>query len=341
MLAALLNWLDSRTSFRALRAHLLDEPLPPGTGWAFTTGSVVTLLIGSQFLTGVGLAMYYVPSPSLAYDSVRFLMSEIQLGWLLRALHFWGASFVVVAAVVHLVRVFLYGAYKAPRELTWITGLVMLLLLLGFSLSGYLLPWDQKAYWATTVTISVARGSPLIGDHLANILRGGADLGALTLGRWYAAHVFLLPAALAVFVVAHVALMRKHGIAGPLTPQAGPAVVFYPWHVIKDTVMMASVFALLMIGGGLLSGAPRRDRQSRRRQLRPQARVVLPVALSVAEVLFRGHSSWLPRRWCRASSWAGCSRFRFWTEDPTDIRGPRRDASSPWHCSWSAQELRL
>jgi ubiquinol-cytochrome c reductase cytochrome b subunit len=252
MWLAILDWLDSRTGFRRLRAHALDEPLPPGTGWAFTTGSVITVLLGCQALTGVGLAMYYVPSPSLAYDSLRYLMSDVQLGALMRGLHFWGASFIVVAAVVHLARVFLYGAYKAPRELTWITGLVMLLLILGFSLSGYLLPWDQKAYWATTVTISVAESSPLIGHYLADVLRGGHELGALTLGRWYAAHVFLLPGALLLFLVAHIALMRKHGVSGPLVPREGPPIVFYPWHAIKDTVMMAAVVALLFTVASLV-----------------------------------------------------------------------------------------
>lgn len=245
MLAALLDWLDSRTGYRALGAHALDEPLPPGTGWAFTTGSVVALLLGCQLVTGVGLTMYYVPSPSLAYDSLRYLMSEVPLGGLMRGLHFWGASFVVVAAVVHLLRVFLFGAYKAPREVTWTTGLVLLLVILAFSLSGYLLPWDQKAYWATTVTISVAESTPLAGPLIASVLRGGGELGALTLGRWYTAHVFLLPAALTVFVAAHIALMRRHGISGPIRPQSGPPVPFFPFHVIKDTVMTAAVFAAL------------------------------------------------------------------------------------------------
>ncbi len=243
---AFLDWLDSRTGYRALRRHALDEPLPPGTGWTFTTGSVVALLVGVQLVTGVGLAMYYVPSPSLAYDSLRYLITQVPLGGLLRALHVWGASFVVVAAVVHLTRVFVWGGYKAPREVTWITGMVLLLLLLGFSLSGYLLPWDQKAYWATTVTISVARSAPIVGERFADVLRGGHELGALTLGRWYAAHVFLLPGALAVFLAAHIALMRRHGISGPLEPRSGPPVVFYPWHVIKDTLMMAAVFAALV-----------------------------------------------------------------------------------------------
>ena len=243
---AVFDWLDDRTGYRALRHHLLDEPLPAGTGWAFTTGSIMLLLIGVQFVTGIGLAMYYVPTPLVAYDSVRFITDTLTLGWLLRGLHFWGASFIVVAAGVHMMRVFFFASYKAPREVTWWSGVVMLLLILAFSLSGYLLPWDQKAYWATTVTINIAAGTPLVGEQVADVLRGGTALGALTLGRWYAAHVFLLPAALIVFIVAHVALMRRHGISGPMTAKAGPPIPFYPWHVIKDTLMMAAIFALLI-----------------------------------------------------------------------------------------------
>jgi ubiquinol-cytochrome c reductase cytochrome b subunit len=243
---AVFDWLDDRTGYRTLLHHLLDEPLPKGTGWAFTTGSIMLLLIGVQFVTGVALAMYYVPTPLLAYDSVRFITDTLTLGWLLRGLHFWGASFVVVAAAVHMLRVFFFASYKAPREVTWLSGVVMLLLILAFSLSGYLLPWDQKAYWATTVTINIAAGTPVIGEQVANVLRGGTHLGALTLGRWYAAHVFLLPACLIVFIVAHIALMRRHGISGPLKPQEGQPVPFYPWHVIKDTLMMAAIFALLL-----------------------------------------------------------------------------------------------
>ena len=239
------DWLDSRTGYRALLESAFHEPLPRGTGWLFTTGSMVTLLVGVQFVTGVGLAMYYVPSPLLAHDSVRFIMTALPLGWLLRGLHFWGASFLVVAAVVHMVRVFTFGSFKAPREVTWLSGVLMLLVILAFALSGYLLPWDQKAYWATTVTISIARSTPLVGSYMADILRGGPDLGALTLGRWFAAHVFLLPMTLATLIAAHIALMRKHGISGPLRPEAGPGKAFFPWHVVKDTVMMAAVFASL------------------------------------------------------------------------------------------------
>ncbi len=252
MITALVDWLDSRTGYRALVRWATHEELPSGTGWQFTTGSVVTLLIGCQFITGVGLSMYYVPAPSLAYDSVRFIMHDLPMGWLLRGLHYWGASFLVVGTIVHLLRVFLLGSYKAPRELTWLIGLLMLLVILGFSLSGYLLPWDQKAYWATTVTINVARSSPVVGEYLATVMRGGPDLGALTLGRWFAAHVFLLPVTLGALIAAHIALIRKHGISGPIEPQPGPPVMFFPWHVIKDTVMMATVFASLVTVAALV-----------------------------------------------------------------------------------------
>lgn len=252
MIKPLLDWLDSRTGYRGLLDRVLGEPLPRGTGWLFTTGSVVTLLVGCQFITGVGLSMYYVPAPSLAHGSVRYVMTALPLGWLLRRLHVWGASFLVVAAVVHMLRVFFLGSYKAPREVTWLTGVVMFLLILAFSLSGYLLPWDQKAYWATTVTINVARSTPLVGDLMASILRGGPELGALTLGRWYSAHVLLLPATLVIFIAAHIALMRKHGISGPIEPQVGSRHAFFPWHVVKDTVVMAAVFASLVAMAALV-----------------------------------------------------------------------------------------
>ncbi len=152
-----------------------------------------------QFVTGVVLAMFYVPTPDHAYDSIRFIMERLTFGHVLRGLHFFGASFIVVAAVVHMLRVVALGSYKNPREVTWITGVVLLLVILAFALTGYLLPWDQKAYWATTVTINIARSGPF-GDQVAGLLQGGATLGSLTLLRWYAAHVFLLPAALIGFV---------------------------------------------------------------------------------------------------------------------------------------------
>src|SRR6267142_711258 len=240
------DWLDNRTGFRALLAHLLDEPLPSGVGWWFVTGSIVLFLLSVQLLTGVLLAVFYSPSPDHAYDSVRFIMEQVTFGRVLRGLHFFGASFIVIAAVVHMLRVVAFGSYKKPRELNWVVGVLLLLIILAFALTGYLLPWDQKAYWATTVTLNIARSVPLAGNVVSGLLKGGTDLGALTLMRWYAAHVFLLPACLIVFTVAHIYLMRRHGISGPVKTVPGPAHPFYPYQAIRDTIAIAVVFGLLL-----------------------------------------------------------------------------------------------
>ena len=240
------DWLDSRTGYRAAIRHLLDEPLPSGVGWWFTFGSVLLFLLIVQLLTGIVLAMYYVPSPTHAYDSVRFIMSGLPYGSIVRGLHVFGASAIVIASVIHMLRVVAFASYKQPREATWITGVLLLLIILAFSLSGYLLPWDQKAYWATTVTINIVRSTPVLGEAVASLLRGGMHLGALTLGRWYAAHVFILPAALVGFVLAHLYLMRRHGISGPVAARAGASRPFYPYHALRDTIAMAVVFAFLL-----------------------------------------------------------------------------------------------
>jgi hypothetical protein len=255
----LLDWLDSRTGWRTGRRKLLEEPIQAGVGWWFVTGSILLMLLTVQFVTGVALAMFYVPAPDHAYDSIRFIMERLTFGHVLRGLHFFGASFIVVAAVVHMLRVVALGSYKNPREVTWITGVVLLLVILGFALTGYLLPWDQKAYWATTVTINIARSGPF-GEQVAGLLQGGTTLGSLTLLRWYAAHVFLLPSALIGFVIAHLFLMRRHD-RWRVRLRAAP-------HV-RDRV----------------SRAARSDRGSIRRCVRASTGVVLPQPLSTAEVL--------------------------------------------------------
>src|ERR1051325_5356442 len=239
------DWLDNRTGFRALLKHLLDEPLPRGVGWWVVTGSIVMFLLSVQLVTGVLLAIFYSPSPDHAYDSIRFIMERVTFGRVLRGLHFFGASFIVIGAVVHMLRVVALGSYKKPREVTWVTGVILLLVILGFALTGYLLPWDQKAYWATTVTVNIARSGPF-GTWISALMKGGSSLGSLTLLRWYSAHVFLLPAALIGFVVAHLYLMRRHGISGALKKVEGQPKPFYPYHALKDTVVSAAVFALLL-----------------------------------------------------------------------------------------------
>lgn len=247
------DWLQSRTGFRGARHALLDEALPPGTGWFFTLGSVLLALLAVQLLTGAFLTLYYAPTPDHAYDSVRFIISTAP-GRIVRGLHHYGSSFIVVALVLHMLRVVMFGSYKAPREATWLSGLVLLALILAFSLTGYLLPWDQRAYWATVVTINISKLTPGAGDLVAGMLKGGVAIGALTLTRWYALHVIFLPALLVGLVILHLVLMRRHGISGPVKPRGGEALPFYPWQAARDTTVVSVV--LLALAALAWNGAP-------------------------------------------------------------------------------------
>ena len=244
---SLLAWLDDRTGWRGLRRHLLDEPLPAGTGWWFTLGSLLLFGLTVQVVTGILLALYYAPTPDHAWDSVRYVTAEVRAGHFLRGLHHWGASLVVVAALVHLVRVVFFGSYKKPREMNWLVGLALLLVILAFGLTGYLLPWDQRAYWATVVTINIARLTPVFGDAVAWLLQGGPEVGALTLTRWYAVHVVVLPVALAGLVVAHLYLLRRHGISGPARARPGPSRTFFPYQAARDVTVSIAAGVLLAV----------------------------------------------------------------------------------------------
>jgi ubiquinol-cytochrome c reductase cytochrome b subunit len=248
----LFDWLHARTGYRTGVSHLLDEPLPPGTGWLFTLGSALLFLIVVQLVTGAVLTLYYAPTPDHAWESVRFIAREARLGWLVRGLHYFGASAIVIVAALHLLRVVAFGSYKPPRELTWLTGVALLLLLLAFALTGYLLPWDQRAYWATVVTLNIAALTPGVGSLLASLARGGAEVGALTLTRWYSAHVILLPALLVTLVAFHLYLMRRHGISGPVRERAGERRPFFPYQAARDatvTLVLAAVLVTLAVWG--------------------------------------------------------------------------------------------
>jgi ubiquinol-cytochrome c reductase cytochrome b subunit len=253
----LLQWLDARTGFRAARHTLLDEEIPAGTGWMFTLGSVLLALISIQLLTGAFLTLYYAPTPYHAYESVRFISSTTP-GRLVRGLHHFGASFLVVFLVLHLLRVVVLGSYKPPREVTWLSGLALMGLVLAFALTGYLLPWDQRAYWATVVTINISRLTPMAGDAVAAVLQGGSTIGALTLTRWYSAHVIFLPALLVGLIVAHLVLMRLQGSSGPVRPKSGRPFPFYPYQAFRDTVVVSlvllAVFVLAWRGMPALEG---------------------------------------------------------------------------------------
>jgi ubiquinol-cytochrome c reductase cytochrome b subunit len=241
-----LDWLDDRSGWRRARSVLLDEPLPPGTGWLFTLGSVLLALLGVQVITGAFLTLFYAPTPDHAYDSVRFIGSTFA-GSLVRGLHHYAASFIIIAALVHMLRVVALGSYKRPRELTWISGVLLLLILLGFALTGYLLPWDQRAYWATVVSINIARLSPFAGDAIASALQGGTSVGALTLTRWYAVHVIFLPAVVVALVALHLVMMRRHGLSGPIRPRPGAGFRFFPAQAARDVVVVSCVLVALTI----------------------------------------------------------------------------------------------
>jgi ubiquinol-cytochrome c reductase cytochrome b subunit len=197
----------------------LYRRLPEGTTWWHTLGSAALFLILLQTLTGFFLAFYYVPSPEHAYDSLTYIQNEIPFGAFVRGLHYWGASLTVVVVFLHLLRVFFMGAYKYPRELSWVVGVFLFLLIMLFGFTGYLLPWDQKAYWATVVGTHIAGKAPLVGEYLWRILQGGVEVGARTLGRFYAAHVLILPAVLYAFILVHISMVIYQGI-GP-TPKGG------------------------------------------------------------------------------------------------------------------------
>ena len=203
-------WLDERLGLKDLYANLLDRPEPKGNWWN-TLGSASLFLFLLQGATGIFLTVYYTPSPDHAYDSITYIMNGVAFGWLIRGIHHWGASLMVMVVFIHMLRVFFTASYKYPRELTWLIGAALLLCTLAMGFTGYLLPWDQKAYWATTVGTSIAGSVPWIGPLILRALRGGPDLSALTLERFFAAHIWMLPAALAGLIGAHLYLIIKHG----------------------------------------------------------------------------------------------------------------------------------
>ena len=204
------EWLNERLDLQGLYKNVLDRPEPKGTWWN-TLGSASLFLFVMQGLTGIFLTVYYTPSPDHAYDSIQYIMNNLAFGWLIRGIHHWGASLMVLVVFIHMLRVFTTASFKYPRELTWLVGIGLLLLTVGMGFTGYLLPWHQQAYWATTVGTRIAGSVPFIGDFILKVLRGGPDLSALTLQRFFSAHIWMLPGLLAALIGAHLYLIIKHG----------------------------------------------------------------------------------------------------------------------------------
>lgn len=212
MVARIGDWLNERFGWRGVWDAIFLRQVPH-VNWFYTLGSATLFLAVNQAITGILLTLYYVPTPDHAYDSVVYITTQLPAGWFIRGLHHWGASAMVVVTVLHLLRVFFYGAYKFPREATWITGVLLLMIVIGFGFTGYLLPWDQKAYWATTVGTQIAGVAPFVGDYLLRIARGGEGLSAVTLARFFGTHIWVLPASLAALVGIHLYLVIRIGIS--------------------------------------------------------------------------------------------------------------------------------
>lgn len=212
MVVKVITWLDERLGLISIYDLVFDRKVPK-VNWWFTLGSASLFLFVLQGVTGVFLAVYYVPDPEKAYASVQFIMDGVAFGWLIRGIHHWGATLMVIFVFVHMLRTFFMGAYKFPREITWLTGVILLLTTLGMGFTGYLLPWNQRAYWATTVGTAIAGTAPVIGDFILRVLRGGTDLSAVTLARFFAVHIWFLPAIIIALIAVHMYLVIRLGIS--------------------------------------------------------------------------------------------------------------------------------
>ena len=273
------GWLDRRVDLAGIRRALLDREVPDRLTWWHTLGSATLTVFLVQVVTGVVLATFYAPAPDHAYESIEFIQRQVTAGALLRAMHHWGASLMVILVLAHMIRVFSMGAYKYPREVNWLLGVGLFFLVMGFGFTGYLLPWDQRAYWATQVGTSIAGTTPVIGGVLAKVLRGGSQLGAATLTRFYAFHVLWLPLLLGAIILLHLALVIRQGIAPRTTDlergaprrTTDPAyeayygtayaatkragVRFWPDIIAKDIVVSLLV-VLVLLGLAVAFGAP-------------------------------------------------------------------------------------
>jgi ubiquinol-cytochrome c reductase cytochrome b subunit len=248
----ILRWIDEQTELVSIIKHFLEEPLPKGTGWPHIFGSAALFMFAVQAATGIFLMVYSVPSPENAYETVQYIQHRVAFGELVRGIHHWGASAMLLMVGLHMLQTYFWGAYKRPRQIIWVLGVGLLLLTMVFGFTGYLLPWDQKAYWATVVGTNIAGIVPVIGAWVRDLIRGTATVGAITLTRFFALHVFFLPVALTALFVFHLFQVRKKG----LTPswrrvgeEAGVehGVVFYPDQALKD-----AVFAVILLGAVMM-----------------------------------------------------------------------------------------
>jgi quinol-cytochrome oxidoreductase complex cytochrome b subunit/cytochrome c2 len=242
----IIDWLEHRTGLESAIKNFLYEDIPASAGWHQILGSLALFFFVIQVFTGSLLAFNYAPTPGEAYNSVKYIMTELTGGPLIRGLHHWGASMMLIIVVLHMIQVFIYGAYKKPREATWMVGVTLLLITLAFGLTGYLLPWDNRAYWGTVVTTQIASQAPIAGPYLLRLLGSQGSVGNVTFSRFYALHTVLLPPLTIILIGIHVYLVRKHGVAAAPGDTA-PKRKFFPEQVFKDTVGVAVAFIILFV----------------------------------------------------------------------------------------------
>lgn len=257
---AIITWLDNRYQLGKLSQALLHVHIPRKAK-TFYLGGITLFLFIEQVITGALLVLYYQPTPADAYDSVLFIMSNVQFGWLVRSMHAWGANLMVVFCILHLLRIYFQGVYKPPREMTWGVGVALLGITLMFGFTGYLLPWDQRAFWATTVGSEIAGAVPGIGAWLLRVIRSGTEITEHTLSRFFGVHVLFLPLSLALLLGIHLTMIHQQGIANPKKParppaspsdlereqKEEPALPFYPHYVLSEAIAWYIILGILII----------------------------------------------------------------------------------------------
>ena len=249
------RWLRQRFDVDKLKKPLqkqLTKPLPENITWFHTLGSMSLFLFVSQVLTGILLLVYYRPTVHDAFESVKFIMTTAYMGWMYRQIHAWGANLMIIVVFFHMLRTFVTGSYKKPREITWVLGVLLFLMTLIFGFTGYLLPWNQLAYWATTVGTEVAGAVPVIGPPIKILLRGGTAVGGETISRFFVVHVIILPWALFLILSAHLFLVRYQGIStmdrvgDEKEPTEKDGIPFFPDHVLKEGIVFFILLGLLI-----------------------------------------------------------------------------------------------
>jgi ubiquinol-cytochrome c reductase cytochrome b subunit len=249
-------WLDERVGHRNLIRELLDTPVVGGARWAHVFGSALALVFALELVTGLLLMTVYAPSTTTAWASVHYISNRLAAGWIVRGLHHFASQAMVVLLAAHLLQVAIFGAYKRPREMNWFLGLALLAVTLGLAVTGHLLPWDQKGYWARRVETNIAGSMPGMGAWVQQLIQGGPEFGSLTLTRFYALHVGLLPLAFIALVVAHVALFRRHGVTPGANADLNKVDLFYPRQLWKDLALVLVVVSVMFYFVVRAHGAP-------------------------------------------------------------------------------------